>query len=1274
MSAKKVEGQPLLEALLKLLSRAKGNLKKWSEEDLRAAFVRLDIPAILAYGEEDVRFEKVATGRKKRTDLECFDDYRATRLVIEFKKPSDSKPLGSYETKLKNDYAIPLKSRYAVLFNGIELYLYERIGSNLNLKLHKSVEDLTTSDAQDMTNLLRKPIYRFDNLNEVATYIQSHSNKTERRDLQTEEGRGLFLEDFALREGSRFALLVEKTLLLFEELRESDPFVSSAYGFWQRSYPRKPDKVPSNWRMILKELNLSSKGDDLEKFMFCLETAYALLTRLIVAKAAEDYDFPGVSLYGFLQSDMRTREYRGNITAVGWGISLVGLMDKLRYDIVESIFEEDIFYWWTGPFQNMRGDKEEFLKLQYEPFLINFSLAIRDALLTLQLYDFSRFADDPLGDLYQSYFDKETRKALGEFYTPPAVVRFILDQSGYKGRIVTEKRLLDPATGSGTFIVEALRRYLSASEEEARQKGWVYVIRRLMNDFRIVAFDIHPFATIMAQIQFVLGLLPRYKDAIDEASANNEHFNIKRLPIFRTDSLVDESKRKSTDLTVFEKGKDDIILKVRLPIRQVDDPEKFVEETVRMPRTKEVRKNTDLRQTSEYFNALQAIFDTVKHHAKHGTYETNLELLRENLMFYLEDKNFDRLTTFFAPYSDGLLSTINKLTYRFGDGRLVKSLEDVMLAGLLKNYVDYDFVVGNPPYIRIQNIPAFQKNEWADYKAATGNYDIYVLFIERGLDWLCDGGKLGYITSNRFAKVNYGEGIRNLISEKANLLSYIDFRDTGVFKDALNYPSIFFLHKPKERTPGVTKVCRMIEKPSKIADEALLDSVGIELNRITSLADYHETDAFDVFGIDERQLSSGSWLTMPKREDEVFQRLADGRMPLHHISASPKEESALSEGSSTGNKKVYVLRKIRELKSNILVESMQDHREYALESELLVPYVEDASKWLPISHEYLLIFPYRVKENDRVELIPEKDLSERYPLAYDYLKSFRKVLSQRKGFAKRKDWYAFSAPRSLPLCFKRKLMVQGFSRRSSVSMDMDGGLAFGPDVYAMAVTDLPKEGWLIVLGILNSHLADFYIWEAGVIHGSGYYKFEDRFLKSFPLPSMRDIDTKIEGELVNTVESLIEATKVKRKLMGFPDSYLVDYEDVEFKTLTIAVKPKELKRIAIDRSLDGLFSLKIPGTEQDFIFETPEETEYLVGALEAAVRRGEKELRILMPRDPSVARKVLENHSRNEEILTKMNVDSQLQDLNELVYELYDLGKKDISVIRKFLSRFSGSS
>jgi type I restriction-modification system DNA methylase subunit len=63
---------------------------------------------------------------------------------------------------------------------------------------------------------------------------------------------------------------------------------------------------------------------------------------------------------------------------------------------------------------------------------------------------------DILGNLYQSYFDPETRLALGEFYTPPEVVDFILDAVGYAGPQVIVSRLLDPACGSGTFLVHAL--------------------------------------------------------------------------------------------------------------------------------------------------------------------------------------------------------------------------------------------------------------------------------------------------------------------------------------------------------------------------------------------------------------------------------------------------------------------------------------------------------------------------------------------------------------------------------------------------------------------------------------------------------------------------------------------------------------------------------------------------------------------------------------------------------------------------------------------------
>jgi len=204
--------------------------------------------------------------------------------------------------------------------------------------------------------------------------------------------------------------------------------------------------------------------------------------------------------------------------------------------------------------------------------------------------------------LYQKYFDRETRKALGEFYTPKEVVKYILDAVGYKGQFITDKRLLDPACGSGTFLVEALRKYLDASKSIAEKDGWGKVLKKLCNEFHIVGFDIHPFATIMAQIHFMLVLIPYYKKAIEE----DKTFVLRRIPIFRTDSLIDERKGERNNLFSFDEGSRDVQLNIPLPVRKKIEDKEFIEMNVTMPRSQEVWKKTDLRDIPQYFCALQA--------------------------------------------------------------------------------------------------------------------------------------------------------------------------------------------------------------------------------------------------------------------------------------------------------------------------------------------------------------------------------------------------------------------------------------------------------------------------------------------------------------------------------------------------------------------------------------------------------------------------------------------------------------------------------------------
>ena len=805
--------------------------KELSEEDLRVAFVDSGILKVLGYEgvPKDVRFEKGVGG--KRSDLLTFDDYKNVVFVVEFKKPAEI-DLEQDFAQLWERYVKPLRARYGVLTDGLEFLVYERL--NWKRKLHVNLGEITIAQCEEIYDWLKKPGIERTKINEVLRYFERFDNPEERINLSSEIAQQHFFDSFELKEGSIFADLVQKTIGLFDSELERSKFLKSAYNFWKVSYAKKPEKVPENWRRIIDKVGLEVNDDEnLFKFMFCLESAYSLFTRLILAKACEDYKLPDIDFSGFIKNQIRNISFRGDISLLAWAITTRDLIKSMKQKLVKSVFEGDIFYWWEDSYKELSaGDSFLYSPYhRYEKQKAYFSEALADIILTLYKFDFSEIVGDPLGTLYQRYFDKETRKALGEFYTPIEVVKYILDAVGYEGQGIIHKRLLDPACGSGTFLVEALRRYLKASERIADEESWSRILKRLCNEYCIAGFDIHPFATFMAQMQFMLVLIPAYKKAMGE----DPHFVLNRLPIFRTDSLIDETKGESRKVTIEEsvRGIRHILIDTGLPVDGGNLK-------IKMPYDEDVFERAGLLNVQEYFAALQAVFDTVKESAWEEKYEVDKEELERNFKRYLEDKEWNRLVSFFTPYAEHFLEKFKELKATFGDGKLIKSVEDIMLAAILKNYVKYDFVVGNPPYVRIQTLSSESKEKYeAIYTTISGNYDIYIPFIERGITWLNDSGKLGYINPNRFATVNYGRGIRKYILQQTNLLEFLDFRDTGVFKDALNYPVIVILEKKrKEGKKALSKVCRLVKKPENKSDTEILTAIKENFSHIGSIKDY----------------------------------------------------------------------------------------------------------------------------------------------------------------------------------------------------------------------------------------------------------------------------------------------------------------------------------------------------------------------------------------------------------------------------------------------------
>ncbi len=118
---------------------------------------------------------------------------------------------------------------------------------------------------------------------------------------------------------------------------------------------------------------------------------------------------------------------------------------------------------------------------------------------------------------------------------------------------------------------------------------------------------------------------------------------------------------------------------------------------------------------------------------------------------------------------------------------------------------EFDFVVGNPPYIRQELIPAPLLAEYRSrYQTMYDRADIYIPFIERALSVLAGGGTLGFICADRWMKNRYGGPLRHLVAERFHLKVYVDMVDTPAFRtDVIAYPAITLISR---ETPGATRV------------------------------------------------------------------------------------------------------------------------------------------------------------------------------------------------------------------------------------------------------------------------------------------------------------------------------------------------------------------------------------------------------------------------------------------------------------------------------------
>ena len=410
---------------------------------------------------------------------------------------------------------------------------------------------------------------------------------------------------------------------------------------------------------------------------------------------------------------------------------------------------------------------------------------------------------------------KETaRNQSGSFYTPREIVNYMVDESliAYLGdntfvrsifdnefsfdktkaddyKEIAEKlkavKVLDPACGSGAFPMGLLNRMIDILERISPDER-VYDLKLSIIENCLYGSDIQSIAAQITKLRFFISLI-----CDCEKDASKPNFGIPTLPNLETkfvsaNSLIAKKKR-AAQLNLFENPE---IEKTKQELHQV---------------------------RHKHFSAKSAS-------AKHRLREKD-QFLREKLASLLSDEDN------FAPEDAKQLASWNP----YDQNAVSPFFDPEWMFGVSDGF---DIVIGNPPYIQLQNNGGelAKLYEHSNYNTFARTGDIYCLFYERGWQLLKEGGHLCYITSNKWMRAGYGEKTRDFFAKKTNPMLLIDFAGVKIFESATVDTNILLFSKGsnqhkticavtnKQNKDSVKKLSDFVQQQNSICDFATSDS------------------------------------------------------------------------------------------------------------------------------------------------------------------------------------------------------------------------------------------------------------------------------------------------------------------------------------------------------------------------------------------------------------------------------------------------------------------
>ncbi|EFK9633724.1 Eco57I restriction-modification methylase domain-containing protein [Campylobacter jejuni] len=417
------------------------------------------------------------------------------------------------------------------------------------------------------------------------------------------------------------------------------------------------------------------------------------------------------------------------------------------------------------------------------------------------------------------------------------------------------------------------------------------------------------------------------------------------------------------------------------------------------------------------------------------------------------------------------------------------------------NFKGFDLIIGNPPYIRQEELKELKPHLAKNYKVYKGTSDIYTYFYELGFNVLKDrGGVLSYITSNKYTRAGYGEALREFLLKNVKFLEYTDLNGIKVFDSATVDTSILCFEKSKS-------------KDNKFKYLALS-------NEILKTCAYNIGLYKDFAEFSQNSLSKESFTF----SDENTSAL---KVKIERIGTPLKEWQGLNiyRGILTGYNEAFI---ITTEKRNEILANCKDEAEKERTAKLIRKMLRgrDIKRY---SYEWaglwVIFIPWHFPnvEKPKTMLENEQDLKEQYPSLYKHLLSHKERLSKRnkEETGIRYEWYCLQrwGANYYQEFEREKIGWQRITQEPSFILEKEYILL---DSMAFMVANSKNE-LKYLLGFLNSNLIFYYFKNIGHLYSDKGFLLSNQYVEKFPIPKINSKNQNLADELINLADDILKA-------------------------------------------------------------------------------------------------------------------------------------------------------